>query len=320
MPLPTTNFIEVLQIIQLASRKGGVTFEEIQERVGFTPSEVLRLRDTLNLVEIPPFLPDDIIDLMVTGNRVEICCHLNLAKPLNLSSQDILALNLALKWGTQQALIDPGIAAAISHKIHSSQQHGHGFEMDGLRILVADDTPGRELLEPLSKAAQECHQTHFDYFSQHQGETTARTVAPYRLYVREGIWYLRAYEEIPSNGKAGWRTFRLDRIRNLIVREVGFNPDSLPETQQGERLFVFEDGDKILTRTRFSPATARYIREMAPSDQIQELHEGGLILKYPVAGFPYFRSFVLQFGTDALVLEPASFRDAIVDQLERLIR
>ena len=320
MALPTTNFIEVLRLIQLASREGGVTFEEIRQEVGYPRGMILQLCDALNQVEIPPAQPDDIMDFMIEGDRVEVYYHLNLAKPLNLSDRDVLALVLALEWASQIKVIDPGMTASILSKVNQARQNGeHGFDAGGIQVLAAEDTPGRELIGPLGKAVKEYRPVQLVYFSQHQGQTTRRRVAPYRLYFREGVWYLRAYEMQPEHTEPGWRTFRLDRIREIEVSQEDFDPNSLPETEEGEKLFVFEDGSKTLTRTRFLPPTARYIREMAPPAQIEDRKDGELILSYEVAGFPYFRSFVLQFGGDAEVLEPEHFRNAVGDQLKRLL-
>jgi predicted DNA-binding transcriptional regulator YafY len=271
-------------------------------------------------VEIPPAQPDDILDFMVEGDRVEVFYHLNLAKPLNLSNRDVLALVLALEWAAQTQVIDAGMASSISRKIHMAHQGGeHGFNSGGVHVLAADDTPGREFIVPLANAIEESRCVQFVYFSQHKGQTSRRTVSPYRLYFREGVWYLRAYEEDGVSPGPGWRTFRLDRIHELQLGEEDFDPDSLPEIEEGEKLFVFEDGSKTRTRTRFFPRTARYIREMAPLKHIEECGNGELVLTYEVAGFPYFKSFVLQFGVDAEVLEPEHFRKAVADQLKRVL-
>ncbi len=320
MALPTTNFLEVLRLIQLASREGGVTFEEIQREMGYSRGKVLQLCDALNQVEVPPAQPDDIMDFMIEGDRVEVYYHLNLAKPLNLSHRDILALVLALEFAAQNKVIEPGMVDSISRKIHLARQDGqHSFEAGGIQVLAADDTPGRDFIVPLSNAIKQNRRVNLVYYSQHQGQTSRRPVAPFRLYFREGVWYLRAYEMQPEHTETGWRTFRLDRIREVEVSQEDFDPESLPETEEGKKLFVFEDGSKTLTRTRFLPHTARYIREMAPAERIEEKGDGELVLTYEVAGFPYFRSFVLQFGEDAEVLEPEHFRKAVKDQLERLL-
>lgn len=84
-------------------------------------------------------------------------------------------------------------------------------------------------------------------------------------------------------------------------------------------LFLFEDGKLTHTETRFAAPSARYIRELLPDNLIDNQNDDSILLKYPVAGFPYFRSFVLQFGPDAVVLQPGDFRDAIIDHLDRLI-
>jgi predicted DNA-binding transcriptional regulator YafY len=69
---------------------------------------------------------------------------------------------------------------------------------------------------------------------------------------------------------------------------------------------------------RFAPRQARWIRERKwhRSARIQEKLDGALTLRLRVAETSELKRWVLQFGSEAEVLAPASLRRAVADELE----
>ena len=320
MALPTTNFHEALLLIQLAGREGGVSFRELEENHGITRKKVLWYAEALPKVGIPPYSPGDIIDFWIYGDRVSVYSTLPLNHPLNLNETDILALTLALDWASTVGLVPQETAGRLREKIiRCRPREDDFFEIDEFRIHFADEFDGMRWIRPLTEMINSSHQATLVYYSKHKGSIGERLVVPYRLYFRAGVWYLRAYQFDEQTEESGWRTFRLDRIRQLEDTGIVCDRTTLPALEAGEELFVFTDGNKSLTRTRFLPSSARYVREMSLTDCVEDLPDGGLILGYEVVGFPYYKSFVLQFGPDAEVLEPEHYRAALVDQLQNLL-
>jgi predicted DNA-binding transcriptional regulator YafY len=96
----------------------------------------------------------------------------------------------------------------------------------------------------------------FDYRSR-ADETTARRVEPHRLVAHGGRWYLVAFD--PE--RAGWRTFRVDRMAELRPTRRGFTPRELPAP----------DAAAFLVRS-FARATYRHSARLAvalPADEVR---------------------------------------------------
>ena len=81
------------------------------------------------------------------------------------------------------------------------------------------------LLGALAEAVADGHQLRFTYTDQH-GRVSERQVQPHRHVLRNGIWYLIAYDTQQED----WRLFRLDRIRGVAPRmaPVGYEPPDFP--------------------------------------------------------------------------------------------
>jgi predicted DNA-binding transcriptional regulator YafY len=73
---------------------------------------------------------------------------------------------------------------------------------------------------------------------------------------------------------------------------------------------------------RFEPRQARWIRERLwhRSARVVEQPDGGLVLQLKIAETSEIRRGVLQFGREAEVLEPASLRRAVADDLAAAAR
>ena len=87
------------------------------------------------------------------------------------------------------------------------------------------------------------------------------------------------------------------------------------------RGFEVRHGEELVTvRVRFSPYQSRWIRERRyhPSQQIEELADGALILTLRVAGIQEIKRWILGYGAHAEVLEPASLRAAIVEEAKKV--
>jgi predicted DNA-binding transcriptional regulator YafY len=80
-----------------------------------------------------------------------------------------------------------------------------------------------EVLATLAAACRDTEVVTFDYRAR-AGAPGRRRVEPYHLVTLRGNWYLVAYD--PE--RAGWRTFRLDRVAAPRSTRHGFSPRTLP--------------------------------------------------------------------------------------------
>lgn len=160
----------------------------------------------------------------------------------------------------------------------------------------------------LTEAMRGRRSVRITYYTASRDECAERLVDPYHLHFRDGAWYLIGY----CHWRREIRIFAVDRIRELTVTKVNFIPD--PEFNiegyLGHSLGIERGGEPVTVAVRFDVPQARYIRERQwhPSQEIEELDGGGLILRLNVAGLGEVKRWVLSFGAHAEVLEPESLR------------
>jgi len=147
------------------------------------------------------------------------------------------------------------------------------------------------------------------------GETRKTRVQPYALepYAEGRSIYLIAFDE----SVGALRTFKVERIRQAILT---LDPYEIPESFDPDQFFAHSwgiwsaDGTAVVdVRLRFDKAVARRVRETVwhRSQVLTDLPDGRLEMTVRVAGIVEIRPWILSWGDQVEVLEPADLRDAV---------
>ena len=163
-----------------------------------------------------------------------------------------------------------------------------------------------ELLTELNQAILSKRRVEMIYYSASSGEVCTRVVDPYYLHNIRGDWYLIAY----CHKREEVRDFLVGRIREwkMLLETFQIQPGfSLKEyLEQG---FMAERGkEPVDIVIKFDEYQARWIRERQwhPSQQIDELPSGELILRLRVGGIQEVKRWIMGYGPHAKVLQPES--------------
>ena len=117
------------------------------------------------------------------------------------------------------------------------------------------------------------------------------------------------------------RTFKVERIASasLTPEEFEVEPGSVPAGARETAWDVIVDQPTEVVRVRFSPAVARRVAETRwhPSQTLKEQPDGSVIWRGRVAGTREIRIWILGWGADAEVLEPAELRAELAAELRR---
>ncbi|MEY3856474.1 MAG: hypothetical protein RLZZ193_123 [Actinomycetota bacterium] len=140
---------------------------------------------------------------------------------------------------------------------------------------------------------------------------TDRRVVPLSLSTRSGFWYIAGVDQEVQE----IRTFRLDRITNQIT--AGDTPSEF-EAPEG---FSAKASVNVMNPNGFAVIDLRKgkgaaLRALASSQQ--SLGEWDQ-LKIPIFNLESLSALILWHGLDAVVQEPESLRNLIIDQLEALV-
>jgi predicted DNA-binding transcriptional regulator YafY len=186
-----------------------------------------------------------------------------------------------------------------------------------LRVGVAS-----ELLDACQQAVERRHKMQLLYYSPERDAVTERVVRPYDLLYWRGEPHLLAYCEL----RQAIRQFFLGRIRQwrLLHPEAAFarDPDFDVDKYLSRGLDLRHGAELVTVRVRFSAYQARWIRERQyhPSQEMEELEGGGLVLTLRVAGLEEVRRWILGYGADAEALEPPELRAKIAREIENLAK
>lgn len=144
-------------------------------------------------------------------------------------------------------------------------------------------------------------------------KATEHRVDPYALRLYKNGLYLVTY----SHRAKAYRLFAVERIHRVELTEdiftIGqdFSPARLSEN------FGLVDEPAQTIRIRFAPHVADFLkeREWHPTQSIEDLDDGAVVLTMHAGGLDEILSWVLSWGETAQVLAPPALIDAIVDHL-----
>ncbi|MDZ7630816.1 MAG: WYL domain-containing protein [Gemmatimonadaceae bacterium] len=143
--------------------------------------------------------------------------------------------------------------------------------------------------------------------------TDQRVVCPYALVAGNGMLYLIAY----CDRSVGIRVFRMDRVLLAEATPDTFKPPadfSVDDVMRDGRVFSGDQPEVMLVR--YSSRIARWIAER--EGRVVSA-DGSLVLEHPLADWEWGVRHTLQYGADAEVLQPASLRVRLREQLERVV-
>jgi predicted DNA-binding transcriptional regulator YafY len=151
------------------------------------------------------------------------------------------------------------------------------------------------------------------YHSASSQRTKDYVIEPLRVSCADGGIYVTAW--VPEYGEL--RTFALERIQTLGVRDEQFEPHALPPEPFANSLGVFS-GSPEPVEIAFDSRCADYVREREwhRSQEIDERQNGAILLRLHVTDDRALRAWILSFGASARVLAPARLAKEIGEELQ----
>ena len=188
-----------------------------------------------------------------------------------------------------------------------------GLVPGGSHLLIDLSSWYKTSLPPKIECIQQAIEQHrtirFTYFSP-KGES-ARTVEPYYLVFHWSAWYVWGWCWLRQD----FRLFKLNRMTDLTTGE-SFSPRSSPlPNLEPERIFPIKNQVTVL----FDPSCRWRLVEEYGADRLTVEPDGRLRF---TGGFPDAEgvlSWVLTFGANAELLEPAELREQLQDVLRHTL-
>jgi proteasome accessory factor C len=283
----------------LTARPDGVRLADAAADFGVTEAQLRRDLDLLWVCGLPGYGPGDLIDLAFEGDRVRVTFTAGMVRPLRLSTDEAVALIVALR-----TLLElPGLAEgeAVSRALAKvAAAAGHPAEVAAPVVVSVDER--EQSLSVVREGLQRHRALHLHYYVPSRDERTERIVDPMRLLLVDGHWYLEAW----CRNVEGTRLFRLDRIDDVAV----LDQPSAPPPEAHERDLdsgLYQPGEsEPLVRLRLA-RTARWVADYYPVEEQSEVADppGGLAVAVRTSDLAWARRLVSSLGGAATVDEPA---------------
>ena len=163
----------------------------------------------------------------------------------------------------------------------------------------------------LSEAIARQRRVKMTYYVASRDEETVREVDPLGLVYYSDHWNLIAYDHLRDD----IRNFRLDQIKKLRTRFDRFEPPAGFDLKEHLRERGTSPKNVRIT-VRFRNRAWRWARRQVPADVEQELREEGgwTRVTFEFENLGYVAKWLLRYGTDAEVVEPAELRDEVAEQ------
>jgi proteasome accessory factor B len=307
----------------LGARRFGVTVREMAQEMGVSPKTIRR---DLELFRGVGFCLEE-----TTGDFGRKTWRLGPASSLvalSFTHEEAAALYLGRRlldplagtvfWlAAQQAY--QKVRAGLSDRVVRYLERFSCFFHHAL-TGIADYSAKSELIDALVRACEESKATHILYQSDRATEPAFRDVYPYGVFLHKPWLYLAALD--PQEDKI--KHYKVDRIEQVEVSEFPFRrPEDFNLADHLAATFgiYHSNGAPVTVKVRFAPAVARYVQEAKwhPSQVLTKQRDGSLLARYELASTAQFQSWVLSFGSKAVVLEPEELREEIAEELRAMM-
>lgn len=308
--------LDILRTL-LARQTYGTTYQELADESGVDKRTIQR--DLNDLREVGFSINEEVGDREKKYFKLEK----NNLPPLNFPADEIIALTFI--EGIVSPLEDTPYKEAFQktlNRIRTTlpepmqaflEQAGAAYypHHRGQKELISP-----QIFETAHRAIKERKVCNITYRAITTGETKTYPITPFRL-----LYYHNGYYLICRNPKYDdLLTLAAERIQSLEITSQTFEPpDDLDIENRIQHAFGITLEDPIDVKVRFSAWQARYIKQRTwhPSQEIEELDNGEIILSFQASGFYDIKSWILSHGADAEVLEPAALREKIIEELEK---
>jgi predicted DNA-binding transcriptional regulator YafY len=301
----------------LAAHPDGMHPKDIAERLGMSVRNVYRdLHALEDEVELPVWAEDGRWGMDAAA----------FLPPLQLTLSEAMAVFLAARLMVRYAdKYDPDLGSAfekLQQNLPGSLREHVARSLDVLQRAPVD-AEFIDRVRQLTRAWADRRVVEIEYegaaYEGRSGEVSRRTVLPWLIEpsLRTHALYLIGWDE----GRAGMRTFKIERIHSVSVTPRSFErPEAATlEAELRRGWDIIADQEPVDVRLRFSPAVADRVLETRwhPEQRTERQPEGSLLWTTTVSGVIEIRLWILEWGDDVEVLAPPELRADVADRLRR---
>jgi proteasome accessory factor C len=287
----------------------GARVSDVARVFGISEKQLVADLGVLWFCGLPGMMPGDYIEVDMDAVEGEGLIHVSnadyLARPLRLSSDEVLSLLVALR-----VLRESGQAAErelIDRVIARLEEASGQASAAARKVEVQLDTwEDPDIRATVQDALSRGRRLHLSYWVPTRDETTEREVDPMQLAIADGRSYLEAW----CHRAEDVRLFRLDRVAAARVLEEKAAPPAEAQPRDLSSGLFQPSPDDALATLELGPEAA-WVSEYYPCERVDDLGDGRLRIQLRVADPRWLRRLALRLGGHARILEPANLAEAV---------
>ncbi|MEV5647919.1 WYL domain-containing protein [Nocardia sp. NPDC052254] len=303
----------VLRLLSLLQRRPSWTATELATELGVTDRCVRRDVERLRTIGYPVHATAGV------GGGYQLGAGTRLP-PLLFDDEEAIATAVSLRLAAGGTIAGAGAAAlralakldqVMPPRLRAEVRAVH----DATATLIG---PGveidAELLMILARACRDAVRVRFRYAGR-DGEEAERTVEPVRMVTTGSRWYLMARDI----DRDDWRTFRLDRMREVRATTWHFRIGEYPDPVAYVQRAVTAAPYRYLARVRIR-ARPEQVAELVPPQvgRVEPDADGWCVLAVGGDDLDWLAMHVARLGFETQILEPPELREAAARAARRL--
>ncbi|MDO1482620.1 DeoR family transcriptional regulator [Rhodococcus rhodochrous] len=295
----------VLRVLALLQSRPSWTAVELAAELGVTDRSVRRDVDRLRALGYPVRATPGV------GGGYQLGAGTRLP-PLLLHDDEAIATAVSLRLASGSTIA--GAAEAALRALAKLDQVMPPRLREEVRaiygatetVVGASTEIDADTLLALARACRDATRVRFRYTTRQEVDDE-RTVEPVRMVATGQRWYLMAWDV----DRDDWRTFRLDRMRDVAPTTWRFRPRQHPDPVAYVQRSVTESPYRYIARIRLR-ADADQVRDMVPPQvgRVEDDEDGWCVLVVGADDPDWVVMHVARMGFEAVVLEPPELRAA----------
>jgi predicted DNA-binding transcriptional regulator YafY len=312
----TDRLIRLMRLITLIQGKPGILARELAERCEATERTIYRDLEALSAMHIP-------ITNMGHGKGYAFIGNFSLY-PLNWTEEETLAFSMLPSVIDQMKHLIPSGFESGYEKVmatNSKEKARRAEVAQQITEIIQMGTPAfsedqAHFLSPIIQASLSHNTIQAEYYTQSRNEQSKRLIDPYYLVPRDHRFYLIGY----CHKACDIRTFRISRFRQVEIMPQSFRKDHFNINAYLKNTWSIERGEQqIKFKVKFTAGIARYIKEeeLFVKPKMTDFADGSLLFEVMINEDREFLGWLAQYGPDAEILEPKSYRELMRDRLNK---
>jgi len=294
----------LLEITLILLNKKSVTADEMAERFGVSTRTIYRDIDDLSSAGVPVFTNRG------SGGGIGLLENYAINRTmLNEHERDSLLLALKTLQATKYPEID-----VILDKIGAVFKKAAADDWVHIEFSPWGSGPNDEnKFLDVKKSILDCKVVTLDYINA-DGILSHRSIEPMLLLFKSQAWYVWGY----CRTKRDFRTFRISRIRNIIITNEGFTRRPLESVKNDEPPPAMEK--PVTLKLRFKPEDLFRVYDDYDEERITRNADGtyDVTVTFPEDEWVY--GYIQSFGPYVEVLEPLRIRKLIRERMEKTLK